>query len=133
MTSKYNPPTTPARTTRGSPRPTIVKSMVEKSPISVNVLTRERRSRISGIEKLAFSAPIPLALWRMYSSRSSSLLTSGRSRTPRTTLEMAALAPIPSASVTMTVIASPFTLSSDRTANRKSVMKVIGSYPACAC
>ena len=32
ITSKYDPPTTPARTTRGSPRPTIVKSMVEKSP-----------------------------------------------------------------------------------------------------
>ena len=28
MTSKYEPPTTPARTTRGSPRPTIVNSIV---------------------------------------------------------------------------------------------------------
>ncbi len=44
MTSKYEPPTTPARTTRGSPRPTIVKSIVEKSPKAVSVLTRARRS-----------------------------------------------------------------------------------------
>ena len=44
MTSKYEPPTTPARTTRGSPRPTIVKPMVEKSPKAVSVLTRARRS-----------------------------------------------------------------------------------------
>ena len=38
MTSKYDPPTTPARTTRGSPRPTIVNSMVEKSPNAVQRL-----------------------------------------------------------------------------------------------
>ena len=41
ITSKYDPPTTPARTTRGSPSPTIVKSMVEKSPKAVSVLTRD--------------------------------------------------------------------------------------------
>jgi hypothetical protein len=39
--------------------------MTEKSPNAVNVLTRERRSRISGTEKFAFSAPIPRALCRM--------------------------------------------------------------------
>ena len=38
ITSKYEPPTTPARTTRGSPRPTIVNSMVEKSPNAVSDL-----------------------------------------------------------------------------------------------
>ena len=32
ITSKYVPPTTPARTSRGSPRPFSVKPMVEKSP-----------------------------------------------------------------------------------------------------
>ena len=32
ITSKYDPPTTPARTTRGSPRPIIVNGIVEKSP-----------------------------------------------------------------------------------------------------
>ena len=32
MTSKYDPPTTPARTSRGSPSPTSVKPIVEKSP-----------------------------------------------------------------------------------------------------
>ena len=52
MTSKYEPPTTPARTTRGSPRPTIVKPMVEKSPNAVSVLTRARRSWISGTENV---------------------------------------------------------------------------------
>ena len=35
------PPTTPACTTRGSPRPTIVKSMVEKSPKALIVVTRD--------------------------------------------------------------------------------------------
>src|SRR2546425_3807555 len=58
--------------------------------------------------------------------RSSSLLTSGRRRTPRTTLKIAALAPMPSARVTMTVIASPLTLANDRAANLKSVMRLIG-------
>ena len=45
---------------------------------------------------------------------------------------MAALAPIPSASVTMTVIASPLTLSSDRTAKRKSVTKLMDCTPVCS-
>ena len=44
MTSKYEPLTTPARTTRGSPRPTIVKPIVENSPKAVSVVTRARRS-----------------------------------------------------------------------------------------
>ena len=57
MTSKYEPPTTPARTTRGSPRPTSVKPMVEKSPNRVRVLTRARRSWISGTENVALSTP----------------------------------------------------------------------------
>src|SRR5687768_9744416 len=58
-------------------------------------------------------------------SRFSSRLTSGRNRTPRTTLKMAALAPIPKASVTTTVIARPLTRPSERSANLKSVMKLI--------
>jgi hypothetical protein len=62
ITSKYEALTTPARTTRGSPRPTIVKSMVENSPIADSVFTRPRRSRISGTENFAFSALIPSAL-----------------------------------------------------------------------
>src|SRR5712691_2708820 len=57
--------------------------------------------------------------------RSSSLLTSGRRRTPRTTLKIAALAPMPSARVRMTVVASPFTRANDRNANLKSVMRLI--------
>jgi holo-[acyl-carrier protein] synthase len=65
MTSKYEPPTTPARTTRGSPRPTSVKSIVEKSPNADSVLIRARKSRSSGTENFAFSAPMPRALWRM--------------------------------------------------------------------
>ena len=65
ITSKYDPPTTPARTTRGSPSPIIVKSSVEKSPKVVSVLTRARRSLISGTEKAALSAPMPLAVCRM--------------------------------------------------------------------
>ena len=55
MTLKYDPPTTPERTTRGSPRPAIVNSTVEKSPSAPRVRTRDCRSRISGTEKFAFS------------------------------------------------------------------------------
>ena len=65
MTSKYDPPTTPARTTRGSPRPTVVNSIVEKSPNALSVRTRARRSRSSGTEKFTFSTATPGALWRM--------------------------------------------------------------------
>ena len=65
MTSKYVPPTTPARTTRGSPRPIIVNSIVEKSPNALSVRTRALRSRSSGTENAAFSTSIPAALWRM--------------------------------------------------------------------
>ena len=62
ITSKYEPPTTPARTTRGSPSPTIVKPMVEKSPKADSVFTRARRSRISGTENAEFSTSRPGAL-----------------------------------------------------------------------
>ena len=65
MTSKYEPLTTPARTTRGSPRPTIVNPMVENSPKAVSVVTRARRSWISGTENTTLSCPRPWALWRM--------------------------------------------------------------------
>jgi hypothetical protein len=47
-------------------------------------------------------------------------LTSGRSSTPRTTLKMAALAPMPSASVMTTVTAMPFARSSERRPMRMS-------------
>src|SRR5260221_6676932 len=111
---------------RGSPpRPIIVKSTVEKSPNALIVVTRDLRSLISGTENVVFSAPLPGALCRMYIRRSSSLLTSGRSSTPRTTLKIAALAPMPSASVTTTVSASPLTRASDRKAKRKSVRNVM--------
>jgi hypothetical protein len=65
ITSKNEPPTTPERTTRGSPRPTIVKLMVEKSPIAFMVFNRERRSMSSGIENVILSTAMPGALWRM--------------------------------------------------------------------
>ena len=67
ITSKYDPPTTPARTTRGSPSPINVKSSVEKSPKVVSVLMRARRSLISGTENAALSAPMP---WRSPGCRS---------------------------------------------------------------
>jgi hypothetical protein len=65
ITSKYEPLTTPARIVRGSPKPFIVKPMVEKSPKALIVVARETRSRISGIEKVVFSARRPGARWRM--------------------------------------------------------------------
>ena len=54
ITLKYDPPTTPALTCRGSPRPIIVNGMTEKSPNSDNDFTRPCKSRSSGTEKLAF-------------------------------------------------------------------------------
>src|SRR6516225_1073495 len=48
--------------------------------------------------------------------RSSSRFTSGRSRTPRTSVKIAALAPIPSASVRTTISVSPLALASERRA-----------------
>jgi len=65
ITSKYDPPTTPARTSRGSPRPTIVKPIVEKSPNALSVFTRDRKSSISGTENVVLSVPMPRALCRM--------------------------------------------------------------------
>ena len=50
ITSKYEPSTTPARTVRGSPRPTIVNVICENSPIAVTDFSRPRRSMISGTE-----------------------------------------------------------------------------------
>src|SRR5918993_2516450 len=58
-------------------------------------------------------------------SRSASRLTSGLSSTPRTTLKIAALAPIPNASVRTTVIARPLARASDRRAKRRSVIQLI--------
>src|ERR1041384_649810 len=59
-------------------------------------------------------------------SRSSSRLASGRSSTPRTTLKMAALAPMPRASVTATVIQRARARAKERTAILKSRKKDIG-------
>ena len=66
MTSKNDPLTTPAFTTRGSlPKPINVKSTVEKSPNAAIVVTRDLRSLISGTEKVRFSVPMPGAVWRI--------------------------------------------------------------------
>src|SRR5690348_5461680 len=59
-------------------------------------------------------------------SRSSSRFTSGRSSTPRTSVKMAAFAPMPSASVSTTVIARPFARASDRKAIFKSFANISG-------
>src|SRR4051812_15979546 len=59
--------------------------------------------------------------------RFSSRLASGFSSTPLTTLKMAALAPIPSASVRTTGIASPLTRGRERRAKRRAVMSGISS------
>src|SRR5215510_128461 len=58
-------------------------------------------------------------------SRSASRLTSGLSSTPRTTLKIAALAPIPSASVRTTVMVNPLARASDRRAKRRSVIQLM--------
>ena len=66
MTSKNDPLTTPAVTTRGSPpNPIIVMSAVEKSPNAAIALAPDLRSAISGMEKVMFSVPTPGALWRI--------------------------------------------------------------------
>src|SRR5277367_2758870 len=56
----------------------------------------------------------------MYTRRSSPRLTSGLSSTPRTSVKMAALAPMPSASVRMTIAARPLVRLSEWNATRKS-------------
>src|SRR5580693_1515966 len=58
---------------------------------------------------------------RLFSSR----LTSGRSNTPRTSVKIAAFAPIPSARVSITVTVSPVVRVSERTANFRSFQKDI--------
>ena len=66
MTSKNDPPTTPAFTMRGSrPRPISLKSTVEKSPKEQIVPARDLKSLISGTENVVFSCPMPGALCRM--------------------------------------------------------------------
>ena len=65
ITSKYEPLTTPALTTRGSPSPIIVNAIVEKSPNVAIDFTRALRSSISGTEKVVFVAASPGALCRM--------------------------------------------------------------------
>ena len=66
ITSKNEPPTTPAFTMRGSPpRPIIAKSTVEKSPKALMVVTRDLKSLISGTENVVFPAPRSGAVWRM--------------------------------------------------------------------
>src|SRR5271154_2707527 len=67
--------------------------------------------------------------------RFSSRFTSGRRRTPRTTLKMAALAPIPSARVRTTVMARPLVWARERRAtfrSRRSRSRLnIGVRPPC--
>src|SRR5579872_6330300 len=58
---------------------------------------------------------------RLFSSR----LARGRSRTPRTTLKMAAFAPMPRASVTTTMTVSPLVRIKERNANFKSCQQVM--------
>ena len=66
ITSKNDPLTTPALTRRGSlPKPTNVKSTVEKSPNAATVLARDLKSSISGTEKVRFWIARPCAAWRM--------------------------------------------------------------------
>ena len=65
MTSKYEPPTTPARTERGSPRPSIVNSMVEKSPNALSVFTPRWRSLQLGDGEVRVLHADASALWRM--------------------------------------------------------------------
>src|SRR5258708_6017868 len=57
----------------------------------------------------------------MYMRRSSSAVTSGRRRTPRTSAEMAALAPMPRANVSTTVAARPLVRPSERSAILRSL------------
>src|SRR5260370_6467425 len=110
----------PPRTPRGSPSPIIVKPMVEKSRNSLREWTLVSMSLSSGRENVTLSSPKPGALSRMYMSRFPSRLTSGLSSAPRTSVKMAALAPMPSASVTITMAASPLLRINDWNATLRS-------------
>ena len=62
MTSKNDPLTTPAFTSRGSfPNPISVNSTVEKSPNAETVVARDLKSSISGTENVMFWTPSPSA------------------------------------------------------------------------
>ena len=108
MTSKNDPLTTPAFTTRGSwPKPINVKSTVEKSPNAVIVDARfevidfrDRECEVFGPDALGALADIDQPIRVPIDERTE--------EHARTTLKIAALAPMPSARVTMTVSASPF-------------------------
>jgi hypothetical protein len=68
----------------------------------------------SGTEKVALSLPMPPALCHIYIYIwASSRFANGRSSTPLTTLKIAALAPVPRASVSTTVIESPFAITAN--------------------
>src|SRR6266403_3371518 len=98
----------------------MVKSIVEKSPNSLTERTPPSMSLISGTENVVLSCPPLGALWRMYMSRFSSRFTSGLSSTPRTSVKIAALAPMPSASVRITMVASPLLRISEWNADLRS-------------
>ena len=77
ITSKYDPPTTPARTTRGSPSPTSVKSSVEKSPKVVQrpdaraqvVDLRHRERGVVGADALGALADVDQAVFVLVHQR----------------------------------------------------------------
>src|ERR1700724_192257 len=77
-------------------------------------------SSISGTENVLFSSPRPAALCRTYSKRSSSRFASGRSRTPRTTLKIAAFAPMPRARVAAAMIHNVRARAKERIASLRS-------------
>jgi hypothetical protein len=104
----------------------MVKSIAEKVPSSLMLLSPLPMSLISGTEKVVLSAPIPGALWRTYSRRSSSRFASGRSSTPRITLKMAAFAPMPRARVMATVNHNARARAKERMATFKSRRKDMG-------
>jgi hypothetical protein len=90
-----------------SPSSTIVNVTGEYSAIPPRVLEEFRKSSISGTEKAMSSPPGPLTDWRRYIRRPPSRWGRGLSSTPRTTLKMAVLAPMPSPRVRTTAAVKP--------------------------
>src|SRR5260221_10845357 len=98
----------------------MVKVIGEYSAMPPRVFDPVRKSVISGTENAMLSAPDARIDWRRNISRSPPLWGNGRSSTPRTTLKIAVLAPMPRPSVRTTARVNPGTRRRLRRAKRRS-------------
>ena len=100
--------------------PCSVKKNGEYSAMSASAGAPVRKSPTSGTENSILPRPGPSTECLRYTSRSPSRWGSGFSSTPRTTLKIAVLAPMPSPRVSTTTTANPGLRRSERSAYLRS-------------